>query len=632
MTDLPPLPDSQDPFELLGVDPASSPVSVKRAYLRLVKRYKPESAPEEFVRIREAYELASSILGEGGLASMARSTPADRIPPRREPDRESPDDPSGIDFAPHVIKVKEIDAALTQVMEEAALIPRWLAAGEISRVIDAVTTPAWTQNAASYKDLQAIVVRAGCAAIWLEPMSFAKLEVAYADLLGGWEREVAGGLLVQMRALTPEWKAWRPGKRPIALVRMIALGFVAPDAHLELARELQDDARRHLPLYIDAIAALEASTQRVADFAARSVALARFSVTGSDEEPSVDYEPALADLGKFLDGLEGELFSVWRAYREKGLLLATAASALACVTGWWIVGLPILVAVAIAGLLSHGLTRSEAPRSLVARVLRLSLDTGLTLPHIVDYVRTRAQDPKAVGSALRSLTHQSAALFAFSLAHLVPARERSVDAPPRLALCSEHAMRYPSNDPGGCMRCKRERARWRRRRTWRKRLASAAPTMAIAGLAFSWIQAIPASEGHVTIEYESGDVYVGEIHLGKKHGQGRYVFKNGDVLEGQFENDKMNGRGTYRWPTGAIYEGEFKDGRFHGRGRRVWSNGRTYEGDWVEDKRQGRGRAMWPDGRIYEGEWFDDLPHGHGRLTWGGRTHEGVWERGKAQR
>jgi hypothetical protein len=61
---LPPDPSSwpEDPFLLLGVEPGVSPRELRRAYLNLIRRYKPEHAPEQFRRIREAYEVAERFI------------------------------------------------------------------------------------------------------------------------------------------------------------------------------------------------------------------------------------------------------------------------------------------------------------------------------------------------------------------------------------------------------------------------------------------------------------------------------------------------------------------------------------------------------------------------------------------
>ncbi|MEZ5671230.1 MAG: J domain-containing protein [Thiotrichaceae bacterium] len=44
------------PFEILNVDETASDEAIKDAYLRKVKQYPPEHAPEQFQQIRAAYE------------------------------------------------------------------------------------------------------------------------------------------------------------------------------------------------------------------------------------------------------------------------------------------------------------------------------------------------------------------------------------------------------------------------------------------------------------------------------------------------------------------------------------------------------------------------------------------------
>jgi hypothetical protein len=51
-----------NPFVLLGVDPSASKDAVRRAYTNLIRRYKPEQFPQEFQRIRAAYD---AIRGRG---------------------------------------------------------------------------------------------------------------------------------------------------------------------------------------------------------------------------------------------------------------------------------------------------------------------------------------------------------------------------------------------------------------------------------------------------------------------------------------------------------------------------------------------------------------------------------------
>ena len=62
MTDVPPLPDSNDPFEVLGVDDKIDALALRRAYVRLIRIYRPDRHPEEFARVRSAYEAAQRML------------------------------------------------------------------------------------------------------------------------------------------------------------------------------------------------------------------------------------------------------------------------------------------------------------------------------------------------------------------------------------------------------------------------------------------------------------------------------------------------------------------------------------------------------------------------------------------
>jgi DnaJ-class molecular chaperone len=45
------------PFEILDIPENSDDITVKKAYLRMVRQYPPERFPEAFQRVRAAYEL-----------------------------------------------------------------------------------------------------------------------------------------------------------------------------------------------------------------------------------------------------------------------------------------------------------------------------------------------------------------------------------------------------------------------------------------------------------------------------------------------------------------------------------------------------------------------------------------------
>jgi len=58
-----PLPESNDPFEILGVEPSVDAVELRRAYVRLIKVHRPDRHPDAFARVRKAYEEARGLLG-----------------------------------------------------------------------------------------------------------------------------------------------------------------------------------------------------------------------------------------------------------------------------------------------------------------------------------------------------------------------------------------------------------------------------------------------------------------------------------------------------------------------------------------------------------------------------------------
>lgn len=79
----------------LGVPAAADERSIKRAYARLIKQYRPETHPLDFARVREAYETAMQQVRRRVVVQAAgpREPPA---PPgeQGEPAREAP--PSNI--------------------------------------------------------------------------------------------------------------------------------------------------------------------------------------------------------------------------------------------------------------------------------------------------------------------------------------------------------------------------------------------------------------------------------------------------------------------------------------------------------------------------------------------------------
>ncbi len=75
----PPLLETSDPAELLGIHAGASLRDVKQAYARLIKLYRPERAPQEFQRIHAAFEELSRRLAGGYGHLPAREFRSQRV-------------------------------------------------------------------------------------------------------------------------------------------------------------------------------------------------------------------------------------------------------------------------------------------------------------------------------------------------------------------------------------------------------------------------------------------------------------------------------------------------------------------------------------------------------------------------
>ena len=84
-----------DPYELLDVPRDVGPHDLRRAYTRLIRTYKPEKFPEQFRRIRAAYEsalrlaeflsanAAYGLAGEAPLSRERQDDASEVLPPPR---------------------------------------------------------------------------------------------------------------------------------------------------------------------------------------------------------------------------------------------------------------------------------------------------------------------------------------------------------------------------------------------------------------------------------------------------------------------------------------------------------------------------------------------------------------------
>ena len=72
-----------DPYRLLGVDRTTEPRAIRKAYHQLIRRFKPEHAPEAFRRIREAFEATQRFNprdGDDGDEATAAPDPTGEPP------------------------------------------------------------------------------------------------------------------------------------------------------------------------------------------------------------------------------------------------------------------------------------------------------------------------------------------------------------------------------------------------------------------------------------------------------------------------------------------------------------------------------------------------------------------------
>ncbi len=131
-----------------------------------------------------------------------------------------------------------------------------------------------------------------------------------------------------------------------------------------------------------------------------------------------------------------------------------------------------------------------------------------------------------------------------------------------------------------------------------------------------------------TITYANGDIYLGEINLGCRHGHGIMSSSaTGDIYEGYFQTDAMTGNGTFKYSNGDVFVGTFANSMKQGYGTFTYANGNSYVGNFENDVRSGKGEFKWASGASYEGEFANDLKHGYGIMNYeNGDRYEGYFK------
>ncbi len=86
-----------DPYAILGVSPSVTPKDLKRTYTKLIRVYKPELRPEEFRRIREAYEQVLRHVEWISQLGIRIETDGDEQEPASSPDQAAQPSPEGVE-------------------------------------------------------------------------------------------------------------------------------------------------------------------------------------------------------------------------------------------------------------------------------------------------------------------------------------------------------------------------------------------------------------------------------------------------------------------------------------------------------------------------------------------------------
>lgn len=242
------LPDTDDPFELLGVEPGDDPRTIKRAYARLIKRYRPEQAPAEFQRIHAAYELVKVIARDLAEPPAVAPVPASEThEPRADDDgARSPDPYQALYRLAEDIQAAVLDERFDDVVAA-------LESDEMRR---------GTLDSAAY---ELLALRALTALAWREPHHARRLYDELSDGLQHGELESAAEECVKALLVADAWA--RLVDIPPPLKRFVQLRPVVDGRDADrLGSELHDDLARDIEPYIAFIEQVIRTDERLAVF------------------------------------------------------------------------------------------------------------------------------------------------------------------------------------------------------------------------------------------------------------------------------------------------------------------------------------------------------------------------------
>ena len=141
----------------------------------------------------------------------------------------------------------------------------------------------------------------------------------------------------------------------------------------------------------------------------------------------------------------------------------------------------------------------------------------------------------------------------------------------------------------------------------------------------NWVNDKKEGQGEL---FDHGVKYTGNFHNNLFNGTGVLVDKQGNIFQGDFSDGSLSGMGHMTCKNGDTYVGTFKNGLFDGKGQLTYS-GNVYNGNFCEGKKKGEGLIIFENGDKYEGEFDNDVYHGNGQfIQKDGKVIKGLWENG----
>lgn len=208
-------------FEILGLSRDSSADQIRRAYLKLLRKHKPEADPEGFKRLREAYETAR----EEPSAETRVEVEIERSP--RTEGTAGPERPTR--FLQEMLELREVESRFARVPDDAP------DAAEQRIEIARRGVEAHPENTQLRRLLAGLQAQAG------EPEAAAEtLRQAHADGLPDMRSALVIGFPAQ--ASEEEWEAWTGEASPLLLLR--AVESCVLDGQDERARQIFELAQK----------------------------------------------------------------------------------------------------------------------------------------------------------------------------------------------------------------------------------------------------------------------------------------------------------------------------------------------------------------------------------------------------